>query len=185
MHVQCELEDLGRKISDLPVERAQVIFNNNYEDQGQRNARTLQGVVGGFLPRLRLGTACSNVELAKGASDAPSCFFEWRHTEARCRRTGFGQTPTENDWTCRTSRGALKGDGRSALGLSIGRAGFTSFLGRSPSAGLGVGYGIVFSRRPPVTTLFPCYVIVLGKQWPDRLATRAFSAVAISSCYSS
>jgi len=43
-----ELEDLGRKISDLPVEHAQVIFNNNYEDQGQRNARTLQGMVEGL-----------------------------------------------------------------------------------------------------------------------------------------
>lgn len=40
-----ELEDLGRKISDLPAERAQVIFNNNYEDQGQRNASTLQKIV--------------------------------------------------------------------------------------------------------------------------------------------
>jgi len=40
-----ELEDLGRKISDLPAERAQVIFNNNYEDQGQRNANTLQKIV--------------------------------------------------------------------------------------------------------------------------------------------
>ncbi|MFO1414786.1 MAG: DUF72 domain-containing protein [Burkholderiales bacterium] len=39
------LEDLGRKISDLPVERAQVIFNNNCEDQGQRNARTLQSII--------------------------------------------------------------------------------------------------------------------------------------------
>lgn len=29
-----ELEELGRKISDLPAERSQVIFNNNYEDQG-------------------------------------------------------------------------------------------------------------------------------------------------------
>lgn len=44
-YTDAELEDLGRKISDLPVERAQVIFNNNYQDQGQRNARTLQGVV--------------------------------------------------------------------------------------------------------------------------------------------
>jgi hypothetical protein len=28
------------------VERTHVIFNNNFEDQGQRNARTLMGILG-------------------------------------------------------------------------------------------------------------------------------------------
>lgn len=39
-----ELEDLATRIKALAakVELVQVIFNNNYEDQGQRNARTLQ-----------------------------------------------------------------------------------------------------------------------------------------------
>lgn len=41
-----ELEELARKISDLPAEQSQVIFNNNYEDQGQRNATTLTGMLG-------------------------------------------------------------------------------------------------------------------------------------------
>jgi uncharacterized protein YecE (DUF72 family) len=36
-----ELEEFARKISDLPADLTQVVFNNNYEDQGQRNARTL------------------------------------------------------------------------------------------------------------------------------------------------
>lgn len=36
-----ELENFARKISDLPADLVQVVFNNNYEDQGQRNARTL------------------------------------------------------------------------------------------------------------------------------------------------
>jgi uncharacterized protein YecE (DUF72 family) len=36
-----ELEELARKITRLPAEMTQVLFNNNYEDQGQRNARTL------------------------------------------------------------------------------------------------------------------------------------------------
>jgi uncharacterized protein YecE (DUF72 family) len=40
-----ELEDFARKISDLPAELSQVIFNNNYEDQGQRNARTLTTMI--------------------------------------------------------------------------------------------------------------------------------------------
>jgi len=40
-----ELEDLARKISDLPAELSQVVFNNNYEDQGQRNARTLTAIL--------------------------------------------------------------------------------------------------------------------------------------------
>lgn len=36
-----ELEEFAGKITDLPAELTQVIFNNNFEDQGQRNARTL------------------------------------------------------------------------------------------------------------------------------------------------
>ena len=36
-----ELKDFTRKISDLPADLSQVVFNNNYEDQGQRNAKTL------------------------------------------------------------------------------------------------------------------------------------------------
>lgn len=40
-----ELEEFARKISDLPAEMTQVVFNNNYEDQGQRNARTLASIL--------------------------------------------------------------------------------------------------------------------------------------------
>ena len=38
-----ELAALAKSINDLAgrVRRVQVIFNNNYEDQGQRNASTL------------------------------------------------------------------------------------------------------------------------------------------------
>jgi uncharacterized protein YecE (DUF72 family) len=44
-YTDAELEDFGRKISGLPAELSQVVFNNNYEDQGQRNARTLTKIL--------------------------------------------------------------------------------------------------------------------------------------------
>ncbi len=40
-----EIAEFARKISDLPAELTQVVFNNNYEDQGQRNARTLASIL--------------------------------------------------------------------------------------------------------------------------------------------
>ena len=40
-----ELEEFARKISVLPAELTQVVFNNNFEDQGQRNARTLTAMI--------------------------------------------------------------------------------------------------------------------------------------------
>lgn len=40
-YTDVELEEFAKKISDIPAELTQVVFNNNYEDQGQRNARTL------------------------------------------------------------------------------------------------------------------------------------------------
>ena len=40
-YTDLELEEFAKKISDIPAELTQVVFNNNYEDQGQRNARTL------------------------------------------------------------------------------------------------------------------------------------------------
>ena len=40
-----ELEEFARRISDLPAELTQVVFNNNFEDQGQRNARTLTAMI--------------------------------------------------------------------------------------------------------------------------------------------
>lgn len=44
-----ELAGLATRIGVLAtrVELVQVVFNNNYEDQGQRNAKTLQGMLGG------------------------------------------------------------------------------------------------------------------------------------------
>src|ERR1700704_18793 len=42
---EAELADFARKISDLPAELTQVVLNNNYEDQGQRNARTLASIL--------------------------------------------------------------------------------------------------------------------------------------------
>jgi len=36
-----ELAELGKKIESIPASSVHVVFNNNYEDQGQRNARTL------------------------------------------------------------------------------------------------------------------------------------------------
>ena len=40
-----ELEEFAHKISALPAELTQVVFNNNFEDQGQRNARTLTRIM--------------------------------------------------------------------------------------------------------------------------------------------
>ena len=40
-----ELADLGGKIRALPAASVHVVFNNNYEDQGQRNARTLMRLI--------------------------------------------------------------------------------------------------------------------------------------------
>jgi uncharacterized protein YecE (DUF72 family) len=42
-----ELADLAPKIEALPSTRVHVVLNNNYEDQGQRNARTLMGLLAG------------------------------------------------------------------------------------------------------------------------------------------
>jgi len=44
-----ELGELAAMILQIAkqVERTHVIFNNNFEDQGQRNARTLMGILGG------------------------------------------------------------------------------------------------------------------------------------------
>ncbi|MFC0679617.1 DUF72 domain-containing protein [Lysobacter korlensis] len=42
-----ELKDLGKKIRKIAVEApTQVVFNNNYEDQGQRNAKSLMKILG-------------------------------------------------------------------------------------------------------------------------------------------
>lgn len=41
-----ELVSLADDIKSLPSDLIQVVFNNNYEDQGQRNARTLMGILG-------------------------------------------------------------------------------------------------------------------------------------------
>jgi uncharacterized protein YecE (DUF72 family) len=40
-----ELKDFARKISDLPAKLTQVVLNNNYEDQGKQNARTLTSII--------------------------------------------------------------------------------------------------------------------------------------------
>jgi uncharacterized protein YecE (DUF72 family) len=37
-YTDAELEEFARKVSDLPAAVSQVIFNNNFEDQGQHNA---------------------------------------------------------------------------------------------------------------------------------------------------
>jgi uncharacterized protein YecE (DUF72 family) len=39
---RAELEDLAGKINAIAAASVHVVFNNNYEDQGQRNARVLQ-----------------------------------------------------------------------------------------------------------------------------------------------
>jgi uncharacterized protein YecE (DUF72 family) len=41
-----ELAELGKKIEAIAAASVHVVLNNNYEDQGQRNARTLMGLVG-------------------------------------------------------------------------------------------------------------------------------------------
>ncbi|HEX7381945.1 MAG TPA: DUF72 domain-containing protein [Nevskiaceae bacterium] len=48
-YADAELTQLGDHIRQLAgrVERVQVIFNNNYEDQGQRNARRLRAILDG------------------------------------------------------------------------------------------------------------------------------------------
>ncbi|MGH8113228.1 MAG: hypothetical protein ACREPL_15125 [Rhodanobacteraceae bacterium] len=35
-------QTVGKRVSFQSAATVQVVFNNNYEDQGQRNARTLQ-----------------------------------------------------------------------------------------------------------------------------------------------
>lgn len=51
-----ELEAFALRIGDLPANLTQVVFNNNHEDQGQRNARTLTTMVG----RLKGGDAAAS-----------------------------------------------------------------------------------------------------------------------------
>jgi uncharacterized protein YecE (DUF72 family) len=43
-----ELDSLATQIVEISkaVNITHVVFNNNYEDQGQRNARTLMGLLG-------------------------------------------------------------------------------------------------------------------------------------------
>jgi uncharacterized protein YecE (DUF72 family) len=41
-----ELAELGNKIEAIAADNVHVVLNNNYEDQGQRNARTLIGLIG-------------------------------------------------------------------------------------------------------------------------------------------
>ena len=48
-----ELADLGKKIEAIAAKSVHVVLNNNYEDQGQRNARTLMGL----LERSRVANA--------------------------------------------------------------------------------------------------------------------------------
>ena len=40
-----ELAELGREIEAITAVSVHVVLNNNYEDQGQRNARTLMSFV--------------------------------------------------------------------------------------------------------------------------------------------
>jgi uncharacterized protein YecE (DUF72 family) len=44
-----ELAELGKKIEAITAASVHVVLNNNYEDQGQRNARTLMRFVGRSL----------------------------------------------------------------------------------------------------------------------------------------
>ncbi|HXX83354.1 MAG TPA: DUF72 domain-containing protein [Casimicrobiaceae bacterium] len=41
-----ELAELGHRIEAISAASVHVVLNNNYEDQGQRNARTLMGILG-------------------------------------------------------------------------------------------------------------------------------------------
>jgi uncharacterized protein YecE (DUF72 family) len=45
-----ELADLGKQIESIAASSVHVVFNNNYEDQGQRNARTLTQMIHGAQP---------------------------------------------------------------------------------------------------------------------------------------
>jgi len=47
-----ELQDLATKIGAIAAESTHVVFNNNYEDQGQRNARSLNAILAGATPPL-------------------------------------------------------------------------------------------------------------------------------------
>jgi uncharacterized protein YecE (DUF72 family) len=49
-----ELAELAKKIETISAARVHVVLNNNYEDQGQRNARTLMGFIGRSLYQYRL-----------------------------------------------------------------------------------------------------------------------------------
>jgi uncharacterized protein YecE (DUF72 family) len=42
-----ELAELGEKIQAIAAASVHVVLNNNYEDQGQRNARTLMRMIAG------------------------------------------------------------------------------------------------------------------------------------------
>jgi uncharacterized protein YecE (DUF72 family) len=44
-----DLAELGKKIEAITAASVHVVLNNNYEDQGQRNARTLMRFVGRSL----------------------------------------------------------------------------------------------------------------------------------------
>ncbi|NUX59516.1 DUF72 domain-containing protein [Paraburkholderia youngii] len=45
-----ELGSLAEQIIEIAklVERTHVVFNNNWKDQGQRNAKTLMQILGGY-----------------------------------------------------------------------------------------------------------------------------------------
>ena len=40
-----ELVELSEKIKTVPATTVQVVLNNNYEDQGQRNAKTIMALL--------------------------------------------------------------------------------------------------------------------------------------------
>jgi len=44
---EVELQSLGKRIAAIPAATVHVVFNNNFEDQGQRNARTLTTILTG------------------------------------------------------------------------------------------------------------------------------------------
>ena len=44
---EVELQSLGKMIAAIPAATVHVVFNNNFEDQGQRNARTLTTILTG------------------------------------------------------------------------------------------------------------------------------------------
>lgn len=46
-YTDTELKNLGKKIRKIAVEApTQVVFNNNHEDQGQQNAKSLMKILG-------------------------------------------------------------------------------------------------------------------------------------------